>query len=121
LIVSTIYSFAVTLFLLCAMHFLADFPLQGPYLSETKNPWGKNNSHWPISLFAHVTIQGFGVFIVTNSLILALLEMILHTYIDLVKCRGSISFSVDQASHLVCKVAWAALYTCFMLPLEANQ
>lgn len=111
-----LYTFAVTLFMLVAVHFCADFPMQGPYLSETKNPWGKNNVHWQVSMLAHVTIHGFGVFLVTGCLALAVLEMAYHAFIDLFKCKGMIGFNTDQLLHLVCKVWWAAFYVYLILP-----
>jgi hypothetical protein len=115
---SMFHVFGITLFLLCGVHFLCDFPLQGQYLSDTKNPWGKNNAHWPISMLAHVTIHGLGVFAVTGSLALVALEMLYHAFIDFTKCRGLIGFNTDQLLHLSCKVAWALFYAYLVFPKQ---
>lgn len=102
--------FATVLFLLLVGHALADYPLQGPFLSEAKN---RNTSigkvFWPHALAAHSLIHAGAVFAITQSLYLALAEGIIHATTDWLKCDNKISLNVDQAIHFGCKVLWAIL------------
>lgn len=103
-------TFIPMLFLMIMAHGLADFPLQGQYLSDAKNPnhaLGKQG--WPLMLFLHACIHGGFVFLITGSLILGGYEVIIHCVIDYLKCRNRITFMQDQCLHLFCKVAWAFL------------
>jgi hypothetical protein len=100
--------FLTLLFLLVFAHMLADYPLQGPFLSEAKNRHTKVGSEfWPHALAAHAIIHGGMVLLLTGSMLLALGETVLHAYIDFAKCEQRISLNTDQALHLACKVAWA--------------
>lgn len=93
--------------LLVVGHALADYPLQGDFLSKAKNraapipgvPW------WQ-ALGAHSVIHGGMVGLITGIWWLGVAEAVAHTLIDDAKCTGKISFSWDQALHLVCKFVW---------------
>ena len=116
-------------------HALADYPLQGDFLARAKNhtapipgvPWGHG-------LFWHAVIHGGTVGLVTGSLLLGALETTVHMLIDHAKCAGwfnryygavlwgerihaptpqdlARAFHVDQGLHVLCKLAWVALYT----------
>lgn len=104
--------FATLLFLLLAAHALADYPLQGPFLSEAKN---RNTAigklFWPHALAAHSMIHGGAVLMLTGSIWLAGLEVLIHAATDWMKCEGRISLNVDQLIHVACKFAWAAIIT----------
>ncbi len=104
------HDFAQLLFLLIAAHALADYPLQGPFLSEAKN---RNTAvgkiFWPHALFAHSMIHGGFVFLLTMNLWLGVAEVIIHARLDFMKCEGRISLNFDQGMHLWCKVLWAAV------------
>lgn len=97
-----------TLFWLLVAHALCDYPLQNDYLARAKNPWGVA-AEWPFALAAHAVIQGGGVALVTGSVVLGAAETIAHAVIDTVKCAGRISYAVDQALHVVCKLTWLAV------------
>lgn len=92
---------------LLAAHALADYPLQGDFLSKAKNrtvpipgvPWYQ-------ALGAHAMIHGGAVALVTGSQRLGIAEAVIHAIADDLKCRGKLSFNQDQAIHLACKVAW---------------
>jgi len=88
-------------FMLMFWHALADFPLQGDYLANNKV-----NNAWLLTM--HCLIHAGGVFVITNSLVLALVELISHAAIDTLKCRGKISFFLDQALHVVFKIWFVA-------------
>lgn len=100
------------LFLLSA-HWLCDYPLQGPFLSEAKVKGPLRFYH----LVAHAGIHGGAVALVTGSLTLGLVEWALHTVIDEAKVRGATSFAVDQALHIACKAGYAAAILFFGLNL----
>jgi hypothetical protein len=104
-------TYALTLFsLLVVAHFVCDYPLQGDFLSKAKNhrapfpgvPWGQ-------ALAAHAVIHGGAVGILTGHWWLGVAEVIAHAAIDYLKCDGLLSFNVDQALHIACKVVWVAL------------
>lgn len=98
------------LLLLLVGHALADYPLQGDFLSKAKNrampipgvPW------WQ-ALGAHATIHGGVVGLVTGTWWLGVAEAVVHAITDDAKCKGRISFNQDQAIHIACKVAWVLI------------
>jgi hypothetical protein len=101
----------LTVFLLMiAGHALADYPLQGDFLARAKNhrvplpgvPWYQ-------ALAAHGVIHGAFVGLVTGMIVLATAEAVAHMSIDYLKSEGAISFNVDQALHVGCKVIWCVL------------
>ena len=47
--------------------------------------------------------------IITGSVVLGILEAIIHAATDWLKCENRISLNADQAIHIVCKFAWAAI------------
>lgn len=91
-------------------HFLADYPLQGEFLSQAKNnntPLGK--LFWPHALTAHSFIQGGFVLLFTDSLCLMATEIVIHAGTDALKCNNKITLNFDQAIHILCKVVWAGI------------
>lgn len=95
------------LILLLAAHALADYPLQGDFLSKAKNRTAQiPGVPWQQALGAHCLIHGGFVAAITGIWWLALPEIAIHWLTDDAKCRGRISFNTDQAIHLVCKLAW---------------
>ena len=88
-------------------HMLGDYPLQGDFLAKAKNRFNPlPGTPWYHALAAHAVIHGGLVFLATGSVILGVLETIVHAIIDDTKCRGAISFNIDQALHICCKVIW---------------
>ena len=112
-------TFWVVLFALGIGHALADFALQGDFLSQAKNRhadvakfFGENGHPrdlWIHALTAHALIHAGAVWLVTGSVVLAAVELVLHWLIDLAKCENWTSFSTDQYLHLACKAVYAAL------------
>lgn len=97
------------LLLLIAGHALADYPLQGDFLSKAKNHKSPiPGIPWYQALLSHSAIHGGMVGLITGSIWLGLAEFILHNLIDYGKCDGKITFNQDQALHIVCKLAWVA-------------
>lgn len=106
------HDFMHVLFFLISGHALADYPLQGDFLANAKNrntPIGK--LFWPHALGAHAMIHAGFVALITGSILLGTAEAIAHAITDWLKCEDRISLHVDQAIHITCKVAWAALAT----------
>lgn len=93
------------LFLLFVVHWVCDYPLQGDFLSKAKKSGPLANYH----LVAHSGIQAGGVYLVTGSLVLALIEWFFHTLIDHAKNEDMISFETDQILHLLCKVVYVVI------------
>jgi len=90
-------------------HCLADYPLQGDFLSKAKN------HRQPIpgvpyyqALLAHSIIQAGMVYYITGWMPFALAEGALHYLIDYWKCDGRISFNTDQVLHVSCKAIFVA-------------
>lgn len=96
------------LFWLLVGHAVADYPLQGDFLSKGKNH--KNPipgiPFWQC-LFAHAAIHAGSVALVTGSIAFGLVEFALHCVIDFGKCSGWYGFNCDQGLHVICKVAYA--------------
>jgi len=88
--------------MLIGAHWLCDYPLQGPFLSDAKQNGPLRFYH----LVAHAGIQGAAVVLVTGNIWLGLAEWAAHTVIDEAKVRGKTSFAVDQALHIGCKAVW---------------
>ena len=101
---------AVEIFaLLIAGHALADYPLQGDFLSRAKNRASPlPGVPWYQALGAHAIIHGAVVGVITGSIFLAVFETVAHALIDDAKCTGKIGFNADQALHVACKFVWIA-------------
>lgn len=98
------------LFAMMAAHALADYPLQGDFLSKAKNRSAPiPGVPWYQALGAHAIIHGGAVALITRSPALGIAEAIVHAITDDLKCRGKLSFNQDQAIHLACKALWLAL------------
>ena len=96
---------------LIAAHALADYPLQGDFLSKAKNRTAPiPGVPWWQALTAHAAIQGAAVAFLTGIWWLFLTEAVAHWLIDDAKCRGRISFNADQFLHLGCKAIWLAIW-----------
>lgn len=96
------------LVLMLAMgHFVADFALQGDRMAVEKCPGQGVVLGWGWWLCAHAAIHGFFVAWITGVPLLGLAEWLVHSLIDLGKCRRRYGMGIDQCLHLVCKVVWA--------------
>lgn len=94
------------------IHALADFPLQGDYLSRQKSRRrADSRSDWIVALIAHCVIQAGGVWLVSGSLAFAAAELILHSFIDLGKGEEKYGIVADQILHLIVKLAYVVLLT----------
>jgi hypothetical protein len=103
--------------MLLGAHWLADYPLQGQFLSDAKFKGPLRFYH----LVAHAGIQGAGVAIVTGNAWLGLSEWIAHTAIDEAKVRGKTTFATDQVLHIACKAVWLVLMLTFLASCQSSQ
>ena len=88
-------------------HFVADYPLQGDFLSKAKNRTAPiPGVPWWQALGAHAAIHGMFVALITGIWWLFFAEAVIHWFTDDAKCRGKLSFNQDQAIHLACKAVW---------------
>lgn len=114
----------ILFFALVIGHAMADFPLQGEFLSRGKNrhlppprlaDGDSSPRHlWVYLMSAHCLTHAGFVWVITGSALLAFAEFVIHWIIDALKCEGKTGFEVDQWLHLITKAAyviilWAAL------------
>ena len=101
-------AFFTLLALLVFSHALGDYPLQNDFMARGKN-WNTPvpGVPWYHLLGAHSIIHGGLTGMVTGSLLIGVLETIMHFVIDSLKNRGITSTHSDQALHIACKVVWA--------------
>lgn len=114
------FSGALSIFFALAIgHALADFPLQGEFLSRGKNrhlpppPLADGDSTpkrlWIYLMSAHsLTHAGF-VWIITGSALLGFAEFVIHFAIDTLKCERFTGFESDQWLHLATKAAYVGV------------
>lgn len=106
-------------FALVIGHALADFPLQGDFLSRGKNRHteppkladGKQSPSdlWIYLMTAHALIHAGFVWLFTGLIVFALAEFVLHWLIDAMKCEGKTSFAMDQWLHVLCKAVFVII------------
>lgn len=105
------------LFALLIGHAFGDFVFQTEFISRHKNrhvgsvppPGQRQQKVWLYVLTAHALVHGGITWTITGSLWLALAETVLHWVIDFGKCEGWYGIHRDQAMHIGCKVAYAAV------------
>jgi hypothetical protein len=108
---------AVIFFAMVIGHALADYPLQGKFLSMAKNRHADVSclfggetpprGIWIHALTAHSLIHSGMVWLLTGSMALGLVELVLHWVIDFGKCEKWMNFTVDQLLHVACKAGYA--------------
>lgn len=101
-------------FKLLVAHAAADFVLQSEAMGRGKNrhsdihdQMSKNFPKWYYWLTAHALVHGGLVYLITNSLLLGVIETVTHWCIDFAKCEGLIGFHQDQALHVGLKAGYA--------------
>ncbi len=116
---SGFYAAWVVFFALLIGHVLADYPLQGSFLSVAKNRHADltrlfggeapPRGLWIHALTAHSLVHAGVVWLITGSLALGMVELVLHWAIDFSKCERWTNFTSDQLLHVACKVGYAAV------------
>ncbi len=102
------------LFALLIAHALFDYPLQGEFLAKYKNRHFKENGNeinglWLHCLTSHSLLHAGGVWLITGSFIIGVIEFVLHWIIDFLKCEGMTSFHTDQILHLLCRILYVIM------------
>lgn len=98
--------FTLFYLLLCG-HAFADYAFQSDFIATAKNHTTPTGAiFWKWVLPAHGLMHSFFVFIITQSIILALFEFLAHCVIDYMKCDGKLTLSQDQLLHIACKVLY---------------
>lgn len=102
---------ALTFFWLMFGHALADYPLQGPFLSGMKRRANliDGEAMWAWGLIEHSFIHAGFVLLFTKSPLCAVMEFISHGLIDFAKCEGKITMKQDQALHVAFKLLYVGL------------
>ncbi|MBC7980130.1 MAG: DUF3307 domain-containing protein [Armatimonadetes bacterium] len=106
-------------------HALGDYPLQGHFLATVKNRHADISGFfgggpgpkgmWIHALTAHALVQAGIVWLITGSAVLVIAELVLHWVIDYVRCEEWISFTLDQALHVGCKMIYAVALVAGLL------
>ncbi|MCI0705772.1 MAG: DUF3307 domain-containing protein [Planctomycetia bacterium] len=110
------------LFFLIAAHALMDFALQTDPMAVCKCRKANNPLQatvpWYYWLTAHAFLHGAAVGVVIRWVweaewvvvaAFAFAETFIHWFIDLGKCEKLYSMHIDQALHVICKIAWWGL------------
>lgn len=97
-------------------HALGDYVFQRDIMATSKSRHAaiyqtasKRFPGWYYWLVAHALVHGGLVFLISGSALLGIIETVLHTIIDYTKCEHWINLHVDQALHILCKVAYIYL------------
>jgi hypothetical protein len=92
---------------LIAAHCFFDYAGQGDFMAKAKNETAPiPGVPWRSVLAAHAWIHGSAVALITGLWPLFFAEYAAHFVTDSTKCRGKISYRMDQGIHIVCKFAW---------------
>ena len=94
-------------------HALGDYVFQRDIMAKSKRrnadifqSAGPGFPAWYYWLISHALVHGGIVFLIAGSTVLGLIETVLHTIIDFCKCEHWINLHVDQALHILCKLAY---------------
>ena len=108
----------IVFFALAIGHAFADFAWQSEFMATNKNrhlvpkdtDTGRPSSMWLHVLTAHCLVHAGAVWVILGSLklawALAMVEFVVHWFIDLVKCDGKTNFNQDQGMHYLCKAGY---------------
>lgn len=96
--------------ILIFFHFVMDYPLQGDFLSKAKNPYNPiPGIPWYQAMTAHSFMHAVPVGFFTGSPVLGVIEFGIHYITDMLKCRGNISYNMDQAIHIGSKIIYVLI------------
>lgn len=95
------------IFLLLCGHALADFSLQTNAMGiGKKRKADPGPVPWYYWLTSHALIHGGVVYLITQSIVCGIVEVMSHWWIDFLKCEGKINLREDQAYHLLFKITY---------------
>lgn len=91
-------------------HIIFDFPLQGDFMAKAKNQASPIAGIPPYLILSfHCFLHSAAVYYLTGSKYVALFEFVTHFLLDFHKNRGNISFSQDQANHIMLKAIYGVI------------
>ncbi len=111
----------IMLLKLLMAHAIGDFAIRTEAMSKGKSrhykadyakylPSGQKVVQvWFYYLTAHALVNSAAVWLATDDVRVALLELVLHWVIDFAKCEGWFNPHVDQFLHILCKVVYAVM------------
>jgi hypothetical protein len=98
---------ALMLVALIGAHFFFDYAGQGDFMAKAKNCASPiPGVPAAVVLWSHGAIHGAAAALITGLWPVFLAETVLHSVFDDAKCRGLITYKLDQALHVGCKFAW---------------
>ncbi len=104
---------AELLFQFLVVHAALDYMLQPDVMASAKcrrsrfhREGNENFPAWYYWLGAHSLCHGGGVYLVSGSLWMGLIETALHGLIDHLKCEHKTTLAQDQALHFACKLGY---------------
>ena len=104
-------AFLYLLLVMAAIHFAVDVQFQSDFVAIHKNRRITEGRRlpWIYAMLSHTACHGLAVGWFLANPLLGAVEMAAHFVIDCAKCEGYTNIHVDQALHIVCKAAWAAI------------
>src|SRR6186713_2016353 len=93
---------ATLFFALLIGHAMADYPLQGEFLALHKDRNYRDpvrqlpQGLWMHCLFAHSLIHAGFVWFITGRVFLGIVELVVHMFLDFLKCQKRTEFHTDQ-------------------------
>jgi hypothetical protein len=105
------------LFWLIVGHFVADFALQSGDMAKGKGSFNDplHGVPWYYWMSAHCAIHAGAVALITQSILLGMIEFFIHFILDVGKCAGIISIHEDQFWHLFFKLLLMGLAIQYMM------
>lgn len=92
-------------------HFVCDYTFQPDFIAKHKSRLNSIPAvPWYYVLLSHAATHAAAVLLITESVVLAISELVAHFFIDWAKCESRFGIHVDQALHILCKLAWFAVY-----------
>ena len=94
-------------------HAFGDYVFQRDIMATSKSRHadifktaGKGFPGWYYWLMSHALVHGGLVFLISGSVVLGIIETVLHTVIDFCKCEHWFGLHIDQALHILCKLVY---------------
>ncbi|OQY29157.1 MAG: hypothetical protein B6244_04790 [Candidatus Cloacimonetes bacterium 4572_55] len=106
------------LFKLIIGHFVSDYTLQSGDMARGKSrhyqpSFAKSaklpSTMWVYWLTSHAMTNAGIVWLITDNMLVAFLELVLHWIIDFLKTEGRTNLHADQMLHLICKILYVVL------------
>lgn len=95
---------------LLGAHWFFDYAGQGDFMAKAKNPTAPiPGVPYDQVLMAHAGIHGAAAALITGVWWVFCLEYVAHYATDELKCRGVITYGLDQTIHIACKVVWVLI------------